>query len=52
MARGGLSKMRVNFKGQSDTLEKIFGSAPIPVTAMTKKIWSVIKARKLMSKTK
>ena len=49
-ARGGLSKIRVHFKGQNDSLEKTFGSSPIQVTDMTKKLWSVIKSRKLMKK--
>ncbi len=50
MARGGLAKMTVSFKGQKDTLEKTFGSAAIPVTMMTKKLWKLVKARKLMKK--
>ena len=49
-ARGGLSKVRVHFKGQTDTLEKVFGSSPIQVTDMTKKLWSVIKSKKLMKR--
>ncbi|MFC1496677.1 hypothetical protein ACFL52_04605 [Candidatus Margulisiibacteriota bacterium] len=28
MARGGLKKMTVNFKGCDETLEKIFGANP------------------------
>jgi chromatin remodeling complex protein RSC6 len=51
MARGGLRKMTVNFKGMTATLEKVFGAKPIPVTEMTKKIWGVIKRNKLL-KTK
>lgn len=50
MARGGLSKMRVDFKGQVATLEDVFGKKAIPVTSMTKIIWSVIKKKKLMKK--
>lgn len=50
MVRGGLSKMRVDFKGQTETLEDIFGKKAIPVTSMTKIIWSVIKKKKLMKK--
>ena len=50
MPRGGLSKMRVDFKGQEDTLEDVFGKKPIPVTSMTKIIWNVIKKKKLMKK--
>lgn len=51
MARGGLSKMRVNFKEQNITLEKLFGSKPIPVTDMTKKLWGHIKKNRLLKKT-
>lgn len=47
-ARGGLSKMRVNFKGQDKTLEQIFSGKPIEVTAMTKKLWQHIKAKRLL----
>jgi len=47
-ARGGLSRMRVNFKGQGKTLEQLFGGKPIPVTDMTKKIWQHVKRYKLM----
>ena len=50
MARGGLSKMRVDFKGQTATLEDVFGKKAIPVTSMTKIIWSIIKRKKLMKK--
>ncbi|MCX5751294.1 MAG: hypothetical protein NT099_06475 [Candidatus Saganbacteria bacterium] len=50
MARGGLSKMTVNFKGREETLEDIFSSKPIPVTKMTKIIWGVIKKHKLLKK--
>jgi len=50
MARGGLTKMRVAFKGHDITLEKLFGAAPIPVTDMTKKIWVYIKKHKLLKK--
>lgn len=50
MARGGLSKMRVNFKGQKITLEDLFGSKPIAVTDMTKKLWGLVKKAKLMTK--
>jgi chromatin remodeling complex protein RSC6 len=50
MARGGLKKMTVNFKGRTETLEKIFGAKPLPVTQMTKKIWQVIKRYRLLKK--
>ncbi len=51
MARGGLKKMTVNFTGMTDSLEKVFGAKPLPVTQMTKRIWEVIKKHKLL-KTK
>ena len=50
MAKGGLSKFRVDFKGQEETLEGVFGKKPIPVTSMTKVLWAVIKKKKLMKK--
>jgi hypothetical protein len=50
MARGGLKKMTVNFKGRKETLEKIFGARPLPVTQMTKRIWGVIKRYRLLKK--
>lgn len=50
MARGGLRNMKVNFKGRKETLEKAFGSSPIPVTQMTKKLWGIIKRYKLIKK--
>ncbi len=52
MPRGGLKKMTVNFKGRTETLEKVFGAKAIPVTMMTKKIWGVIKRHKLLKKNK
>ncbi len=50
MAKGGLKKMTVNFKGRTETLEKVFGAKAIPVTEMTKKIWGVIKKNRLLRK--
>lgn len=48
MAKGGLKKLTVNFKGRDESLESVFGAKAIPVTEMTKKIWAVIKKNKLM----
>lgn len=42
--------MTVNFKGREETLEKVFGSKPLPVTQMTKRIWEVIKKFRLLKK--
>jgi chromatin remodeling complex protein RSC6 len=40
----------VSFKGQTATLEQVFGSKPIPPHEMTKKIWAFVKAKKLSTK--
>jgi hypothetical protein len=40
----------INFKGQKDTLESVFGSSPIGPAEMTKRLWKVVKERKLGSK--
>lgn len=50
MARGGLAKMTVSFKGRKETLEQVFGTSAIPVTKMTKKLWDVIKKHKMLKK--
>lgn len=50
MAKGGLKNLTVNFKGCEETLEDVFGSKPIPVTQMTKKIWEIVKKKKLLKK--
>lgn len=50
MARGGLKKLTISFKGCKETLEKVFGAKSIPVTQMTKKIWAYVKRKKLMKK--
>jgi chromatin remodeling complex protein RSC6 len=46
-AFGGYS---ISFKGCSDSLEAVFGSAPIGPPEMTKKIWAYVKRRKLGKK--
>ena len=40
----------VNFKGCSDTLESVFGSAPMPPSDMTKRLWEYVKRRRLATK--
>ncbi len=40
----------ISFKGCTDTIEKVFGSAPIAPSQMTKKIWEYVKKNKLSSK--
>ena len=40
----------VNFKGCTDTLESLFGSAPIPSSGMTKRLWEYVKRHRLATK--
>jgi len=40
----------VCFKGQTETLEELFGSAPMPPSQMTKKLWEFVKRHKLATK--
>ena len=34
---------QVCFKGCTDTLESLFGSAPMPPSGMTKRLWEYVK---------
>jgi hypothetical protein len=40
----------INFKGCSDTMESVMGSAPIGPSEMTKKLWAYVKRKKLARK--
>ena len=40
----------INFSGRQDTLEQVFGNAPVTPSQMTKKIWIFIKSRRLANK--
>ena len=40
----------INFAGCDDSLSAVFGSKPIPPSAMTKKIWEYVKKNKLSAK--
>ena len=42
----------ITFKGCSDTLESVMGSAPIGPSEMTKRIWGYVKRKKLAGKGK
>jgi hypothetical protein len=44
---GGFSIM---FKGADDSLESVFGAAPIGPAEMTKKLWAYVKRKKLSAK--
>lgn len=37
----------INFSGRKETLEKVFGTRPIPPSEMTKKIWAFVKTNNL-----
>ncbi|MFQ5656452.1 MAG: hypothetical protein ACE5G5_02845, partial [Candidatus Methylomirabilales bacterium] len=43
-AFGGYS---ISFKGRKETLESVFGSAPIGPSVMTKKLWTFVKRKRL-----
>lgn len=40
----------INFKGQTTTLEKVFGTKPITPSEMTKLLWTYVKKHKLAGK--
>jgi len=40
----------INFRGQRDTVEQVFGRAPIAPSMMTKKIWQYVKRKRLARK--
>lgn len=40
----------INFKGREETMEDIFGSAAISPSDMTKKLWTFVKGKGLMTK--
>jgi hypothetical protein len=44
---GGYS---INFQGRLDSLESLFGPAPIGPAEMTKKLWNYVKRRGLATK--
>ena len=44
---GGYS---ICFKGRKETVEQVFGKAPLAPSAMTKKIWVFVKKKRLAHK--
>ncbi len=40
----------ITFKGCDDTLESLFGTAAIPPSEMTKRLWAYVKRKHLASK--
>lgn len=45
--KGAFGGYKICFKGRHDTLERVFGNRPLAPSAMTKKLWTYVKARKL-----
>jgi hypothetical protein len=41
---------QISFKGCTDTLDSLFGSAPMPPSDMTKRLWDYVKRRRLATK--
>jgi hypothetical protein len=41
---------QVCFKECTDTLESLFGSAPMPPSGMTKRLWDYVKRHRLATK--
>ena len=41
---------QVCFKGCADTLESLFGSAPMAPSSMTKRLWEYVKRHRLATK--
>lgn len=44
---GGYS---ISFKGRKETMEHVFGRAPLAPSAMTKKLWVFVKSKRLAKK--
>lgn len=40
----------ISFKGCKDTMEKVFGTKPLPPSQMTKKLWTYVKSKNLSKK--
>jgi phage head maturation protease len=45
--KGAFGGYKVNFNGRQETLENVFGKSPLAPSAMTKKLWNYVKAKKL-----
>ena len=50
MVKKAFGGYKINFAGRTETLEHVFGKAPIGPSEMTKKIWAFVKAHKLAGK--
>lgn len=50
MAKKAFGGYTVSFKGRKETVEQVFGKAPLPPSQMTKKLWAFVKGKKLSNK--
>lgn len=50
MAKKPFGGYCISFKGRKETMEKVFGGKPLAPSAMTKKLWSYIKSKRLSRK--
>lgn len=50
MAKKPFGGYTVSFKGRKETVEQIFGSAPLAPSQMTKKLWAFVKSKKLSNR--
>ena len=48
--KGAFGGYKVNFHGQQETLEQIFGARPIAPSVMTKKLWAYVKRKNLAAR--
>jgi len=37
----------ISFGGRKETVEQVFGKAPVTPSAMTKKLWTFVKSKRL-----
>jgi len=49
-AKKAFGGYQVSFKGRKETVEEVFGSAPLAPSEMTKKLWVFVKGKKLAGK--
>jgi hypothetical protein len=45
--KGAFGGYKINFRGCEHSLEKVFGTAPIAPSLMTKKLWAYVKKNRL-----
>jgi len=50
MAKKAFGGYTICFKDRKETLEQVFGKAPLAPSEMTKKLWKFVKANKLAKK--